>query len=69
MSECIINNEDSYNHSVKKQKAMFYFGPDGPANDLMGRFEEGSNCLFYEQPCDIYAYMVNIFFFIYFLIL
>ena len=53
-----ITNEDSYNCSVLKQKALIYFGPDGPAKDLMDRFEAGTNNLFYECPVDIYAYMV-----------
>lgn len=53
-----ISNEESYKNSVAKQKAMIYFGTDGPAKDLVDRFEEGTNNLFNENPDDIYAYMV-----------
>lgn len=42
-----------------KSEALLYFGPDGPAKDVMGHIEDVANKIFYDKPEDIYGYIVH----------
>ena len=44
---------------LTKSEALLYFGPDGPARDVIGYIEDVTNKIFYEKPEDIYGYIVH----------